>query len=105
MPFFENKPGRRPSNLEIPNPTGDFSASWFDGSLFLIRRGMTLKSFAQGTLVDDAVQRGGVHPQPAAGLALYAKTGFLPSGDSKSRVTFLVLHNSYPDDRVIQRAE
>jgi hypothetical protein len=48
LPFFENKPGRCPSNLEIPNPTGDFSASWFDGSLFLIRRDMTLKSFAQG---------------------------------------------------------
>jgi signal transduction histidine kinase len=46
-----------PSNLEIPNPTGDFRASWFDGSLFLIRRGMTLKSFAQGTLVDDAALR------------------------------------------------
>lgn len=46
-----------PSNLEIPNPTGDFRASWFDGSLFLIRRGMTLKSFAQGTLVDDSALR------------------------------------------------
>jgi signal transduction histidine kinase len=46
-----------PSDLEIPNPTGDFKASWFDGSLFLIRRGMTLKSFAQGTLVDDAALR------------------------------------------------
>ena len=46
-----------PSNLEIPNPTGDFRASWFDGSLFLIRRGMTMKSFAQGTLVDDAALR------------------------------------------------
>ncbi len=46
-----------PSNLEIPNPTGDFKASWFDGSLFLIRRGMTMKSFAQGTLVDDAALR------------------------------------------------
>lgn len=46
-----------PSNLEIPNPTGDFRASWFEGSLFLIRRGMTLKSFAQGTLVDDAALR------------------------------------------------
>ena len=46
-----------PSQLEIPNPTGDFRASWFDGSLFLIRRGMTLKSFAQGTLVDDAALR------------------------------------------------
>jgi signal transduction histidine kinase len=46
-----------PSQLEIPNPTGDFRASWFDGSLFLIRRGMTLKTFAQGTLVDDAALR------------------------------------------------
>lgn len=46
-----------PFRLEIPNPTGDFRASWFDGSLFLIRRGMTLKSFAQGTLVDEAALR------------------------------------------------
>jgi hypothetical protein len=105
LSFFENKPGRRPSNPEIPNPTGDFSASRFDGSLFLIRHGMTLKTFAQGTLVDDAALRSGVHPHPAAGLASFAETGFLPSGDSKSRVTFLVLHNGNSDDRVIERAE
>lgn len=46
-----------PSQREIPNPTGDFKAAWFDGSLFLIRRGMTRKSFTQGTLVDDAALR------------------------------------------------
>jgi hypothetical protein len=68
LPFFENKPSRRPSKLEIPDPPGDFRASWFDDSLFLIRRGMTLKSFAQGALVDDVVQRSGVHPHSTAGV-------------------------------------
>lgn len=42
-----------PSDQEISNPIGNFKPSWFDGSLFLIRRGMTLTSFAQGVLVDE----------------------------------------------------
>lgn len=46
-----------PAAREIPNPTGDFKAAWFDGSLFLIRRGMTLQTFAQGTLVNDSMLR------------------------------------------------
>lgn len=53
----ENSVIPTPSNLEIANPTGDFKAAWFDGSLFLIRRGMTLRSLAQGILVDDTALR------------------------------------------------
>lgn len=35
------------------NPIGDFKPLWFEGSLFLIRRGMTFANYAQGTLVDE----------------------------------------------------
>lgn len=42
---------------EIPNPTGNFKPTWFDGSLYLIRRGMNVRSFAQGTLVDESALR------------------------------------------------
>ena len=42
-----------PGDREVSNPIGNFKPSWFDGSLFLIRRGMTLTSFAQGSLVDE----------------------------------------------------
>jgi signal transduction histidine kinase len=42
-----------PSTEDQPaNPVGDFKATWHEGSLFLIRRGMMLPSFAQGALVD-----------------------------------------------------
>ena len=42
-----------PSTNDQPaNPVGDFKATWYEGSLFLIRRGMMLPSFAQGALVD-----------------------------------------------------
>lgn len=47
-----------PAAGEIPNPTGNFKATWFDGSLYLIRRGMSVRSFAQGTLVNEAALRG-----------------------------------------------
>ncbi|QTN33718.1 HAMP domain-containing histidine kinase [Akkermansiaceae bacterium] len=47
-----------PSISEIPNPTGNFKATWFEGSLYLIRRGMNMQSFAQGILVDEAALRG-----------------------------------------------
>ncbi len=42
-----------PSDKEITNPTGDFKPVWFENSLFLIRRGMTLKTYSQGSLVDE----------------------------------------------------
>ena len=42
-----------PSDLEISNPMGDFKPAWYDGSLFLIRRGMSVTTFAQGSLVDE----------------------------------------------------
>jgi len=45
------------AGTEIPNPTGNFKATWFDGSLYLIRRGMNVRSFAQGTLVDELALR------------------------------------------------
>lgn len=43
-----------PSGLEINNPLSEFKPLWFKDSLFLIRRGMTLTTFAQGILVDHA---------------------------------------------------
>ena len=46
-----------PSISEIPNPTGNFKATWFGGALYLIRRGMNVRSFAQGTLVDETALR------------------------------------------------
>ena len=45
------------SEGEFQNPTGNFKATWFDDSLYLIRRGMYITSFAQGTLVDEAALR------------------------------------------------
>jgi signal transduction histidine kinase len=36
------------------NPIGNFKPLWFKNSLFLVRRGMTMTTFTQGTLVDDA---------------------------------------------------
>lgn len=47
-------PGVIPSGLEINNPLSEFRPLWFKDSLFLIRRGMTLTTFAQGILVDRA---------------------------------------------------
>jgi signal transduction histidine kinase len=46
------KSGVIPSGLEINNPLSEFKPLWFKDSLFLIRRGMTLATFAQGILVD-----------------------------------------------------
>ena len=46
-------PAPTPSDREIPNPISDFKPAWYDGSLFLIRRGMTITTFAQGSLVDE----------------------------------------------------
>lgn len=46
-------PAPTPSAREISNPIGEFRATWFDDSLFLIRRGMTITNFAQGILVDS----------------------------------------------------
>ncbi len=43
-----------PSGMEISNPLTEFKPLWFKDSLFLIRRGMTLTTFAQGILVDHA---------------------------------------------------
>lgn len=45
-------PAPTPSAREISNPIGEFRTTWFDDSLFLIRRGMTITNFAQGILVD-----------------------------------------------------
>jgi len=44
-----------PSALEINNPISEFKPMWFEGSLLLIRRGMTITSFAQGSLIDEEV--------------------------------------------------
>jgi len=41
-----------PSSVEINNPLSEFKPLWFKDSLFLIRQGMTLTTFAQGILVD-----------------------------------------------------
>lgn len=46
------KSGVIPSSIEINNPLSEFKPLWFKDSLFLIRRGMTLATFAQGILVD-----------------------------------------------------
>lgn len=43
----------KPSDRKVSNPTGDFKPTWYDGSLFLIRRGMSVTTFAQGSLVDE----------------------------------------------------
>ncbi len=42
-----------PSSLEVNNPLSEFKPLWFMDSLLLIRRGMTLTSFAQGIMVDQ----------------------------------------------------
>jgi signal transduction histidine kinase len=42
-----------PSNIEIANPISEFKPIWFEGSLFLIRKGMTITTFAQGILIDQ----------------------------------------------------
>jgi signal transduction histidine kinase len=44
-----------PSSAEAINPLSEFKPLWFKDSLFLIRRGMTLTTFAQGILVDHAL--------------------------------------------------
>lgn len=41
-----------PSGMEINNPLTEFKPLWFKDSLFLIRRGMTLTTFAQGIMVN-----------------------------------------------------
>lgn len=41
-----------PGALETNNPISEFRPLWFEGSLFLIRRGMTIRTFAQGGLVN-----------------------------------------------------
>lgn len=41
-----------PADDQPANPVGDFKATWYEGSLFLIRRGMMLPGFAQGALLD-----------------------------------------------------
>lgn len=41
-----------PSIVETSNPIGDFKPIWFEDSLFLVRKGMTITTFAQGTLID-----------------------------------------------------
>ena len=46
-----------PAASEITNPVGNFKPTWFEGSLYLIRRGMNVTSFAQGTLADEAALR------------------------------------------------
>lgn len=38
--------------LETNNPIGEFRPVWFEGSLFLLREGMTVTTFAQGSMVD-----------------------------------------------------
>jgi signal transduction histidine kinase len=43
-----------PSSVEVNNPLSEFKSMWFKDSLLLIRRGMTLTSFAQGIMVDQA---------------------------------------------------
>lgn len=43
-----------PSAMEIANPISEFKPQWYKDSLFLIRRGLTITSFAQGILVDHA---------------------------------------------------
>ncbi|MES2980934.1 MAG: HAMP domain-containing sensor histidine kinase [Verrucomicrobiota bacterium] len=43
-----------PSFIEVNNPLSEFKPLWFKDSLFLIRRGMTLTTFAQGILVNRA---------------------------------------------------
>lgn len=48
----DSPPEPTPSAREISNPVGEFQATWFGDSLFLIRRGMTITNFAQGILVD-----------------------------------------------------
>ncbi|MBC7980757.1 MAG: hypothetical protein H7Y36_09370 [Armatimonadetes bacterium] len=42
-----------PGKLEVLNPIGEFKPIWYDQSLFLIRRGMSLQSFAQGSLIAE----------------------------------------------------
>jgi signal transduction histidine kinase len=43
-----------PSSIEVNNPLSEFKPLWLMDSLLLIRRGMTLTSFAQGIMVDQA---------------------------------------------------
>lgn len=42
------------SSLEVNNPLSEFKPMWFKDSLLMIRRGMTLTSFAQAVMVDQA---------------------------------------------------
>ena len=46
-------PSSTPGDREVSNPTGDFKPTWYEGSLFLIRHGMSVTTFAQGSLVDE----------------------------------------------------
>jgi signal transduction histidine kinase len=39
-------------NLVVANPTSEFKPLWFEGSLFLLRKGMAPSRFAQGILTD-----------------------------------------------------
>lgn len=41
-----------PGHLEISNPISEFKPIWFDGSLYLIRKGMSITHFAQGILIN-----------------------------------------------------
>lgn len=38
---------------ELTDPIGNFKPIWFEGSLFLVRRGITMTYFTQGILIDD----------------------------------------------------
>lgn len=61
-----------PSNLEMANPISEFKPIWFDGSLYLIRKGMTLTNFAQGILIDhEALEK----------ILLKEITALLPAAD------------------------
>ncbi|MFK7849394.1 MAG: sensor histidine kinase [Akkermansiaceae bacterium] len=41
-----------PSAIETNDPVSEFKPLWFEDSLFLLRKGMTRHSFAQGSLID-----------------------------------------------------
>ena len=58
LPATEDSPANPdPGNGAASNPIGDFKPAWFDGSLFLIRRGMSAANFVQGSLVNEAKLR------------------------------------------------
>ncbi len=61
---------------EISNPTGNFIATWFDGSLYLIRHGMNIRSFAQGTLVEEVSLR---NLLLAEAIQLLPEAGLIPA--------------------------